>query len=214
MDRSVKARVIALAKRDPFLKVEELAAEAQTTASYVRTILSEAQLSLNEMRREYARRLERNVDTKQMEMGLEIQKELRITRINGAMVQPAIPIWEGEELYQASAPEKLGPLTCYVRLITPCPLKIMEKYSSLRDLLTSPSDQQLEVKEQRVEIIPAPEELARILNLPKFSQLLQLTTTLYQGKLPLAVETKWFGAEGLVLEWSKLESELKVGRGV
>ncbi|GAB6099249.1 hypothetical protein JCM16358_11280 [Halanaerocella petrolearia] len=49
-----KERVIYLAKRDPFLKVERIAELAETSSHYVRTVLSEANLSLTKLRKEYA----------------------------------------------------------------------------------------------------------------------------------------------------------------
>ena len=54
-----KEYIIGLAKKDPFLKIEEIAELAQTTQRYVRTILSEASLSLMNLREEYARKMEK-----------------------------------------------------------------------------------------------------------------------------------------------------------
>lgn len=212
MDRSIKAQVIALAKSDPFLTVDELAHKAQTTPSYVRTILSEAQLSLNEMRREYAKRLERNIEAKQME-ALEVQKELRIIKIAATTVTPEVESWLGHELFQASAPQKIGSQLGYARLITPEALNFVDDYSTIRDLLPRSIAQHLEVKEQRAEIIPASQGLASFLQLPKLSWILQLTTSLYHQNAPIAIETTWAGADGLVLEWSQTEPELKLSMG-
>lgn len=53
-----KEKVIYLAKNDPFLKVEELAEQVGTTSHYVRTVLSEAKLSLTKLRKRYARKME------------------------------------------------------------------------------------------------------------------------------------------------------------
>lgn len=51
-----KERVIYLAQEDPFLKVEKIAQLAETTSHYVRTVLSEADLSLTKLREDYARK--------------------------------------------------------------------------------------------------------------------------------------------------------------
>src|SRR5690554_4660504 len=56
--KTKKEIIIESASRDPFLKVEELAETADTTSRYVRTILSEADLSLMKLRKEYARKIE------------------------------------------------------------------------------------------------------------------------------------------------------------
>lgn len=53
--------ILALARRDPFLKIEEIAQRAGTTPRYVRTILSEARISLMELRKEYARTMQRRL---------------------------------------------------------------------------------------------------------------------------------------------------------
>lgn len=54
-NRSKKERILQLARRDPFLKIEEIATRVETTAPYVRTILSQGRVSLMKLRREYAR---------------------------------------------------------------------------------------------------------------------------------------------------------------
>ncbi len=59
-----KEYIIRLAKEDPFLKIEEIAEIAQTTQRYVRTILSEANLSLMNLREEYARKMEKYSELK------------------------------------------------------------------------------------------------------------------------------------------------------
>lgn len=56
-----KEQILHLAQKDPFLRVEEIAARAETTPRYVRTILSEAKLSLTALRRRYARTMEQRL---------------------------------------------------------------------------------------------------------------------------------------------------------
>lgn len=51
--QSKKARVLYLARSDPFLTVEEIARAVGTTSRYVRTSLSEAGLTLTELRRRF-----------------------------------------------------------------------------------------------------------------------------------------------------------------
>src|SRR5690554_6272797 len=51
--QSKKARVLCLARSDPFLTVEEIARSVGTTSRYVRTSLSEAGLTLTELRRRF-----------------------------------------------------------------------------------------------------------------------------------------------------------------
>lgn len=56
--KSKKDVIIENAYLDPFFKIEELARMAGTTSKYVRTILSESKISLMELRKEYARKIE------------------------------------------------------------------------------------------------------------------------------------------------------------
>lgn len=56
-----KDHIIRLAQDDPFLRVEEIAAAAGTTSRYVRTTLSEARLSLMDLRRNYVRHMEKHM---------------------------------------------------------------------------------------------------------------------------------------------------------
>jgi hypothetical protein len=56
--KTKKEKILENARKDPFLKIEDLARIASTTTRYVRTILSEANMSLMQLRREYARRME------------------------------------------------------------------------------------------------------------------------------------------------------------
>lgn len=57
-----RSQIVALARRDPFLRIEEIAGRAETTPRYVRTVLSEERLSLMDLRRHYARTMERRLE--------------------------------------------------------------------------------------------------------------------------------------------------------
>ena len=59
----------------------------------------------------------------------------------------------------------------------------------------------------------APEGLAAALALPEPSQIVKLMTFLTVDDRPVAVELKWFGLEGMILQWSKLQPELEVRLG-
>lgn len=209
-DISIKEQVIRLAQEDPFLTVENLAQKATTTSRYVRTILSEAGLSLNQMRKEYARRLERNLDGEQGKEGTVFQEELRITKVSGAKISPPVREWLKLELFRASALQKLGSLVSYVELITPEALLLETSFTSVRELLPAKSLAELEIGTQKAEIVLPSKGLQNLLDLPRFSQAFRLTTCLTKKGLPLALEIRWLGLEGLVLEWSQLEPELKV----
>lgn len=58
--KTKKEIIIENAYQDPFLKIEDLAQKADTTSRYVRTILSESNLSLMKLRKNYAKKIENN----------------------------------------------------------------------------------------------------------------------------------------------------------
>jgi hypothetical protein len=62
INETKKDLIMDLARKDPFLKVEEIAAAINTTPRYVRTILSESGLSLMQLRKQYARNMEQRLN--------------------------------------------------------------------------------------------------------------------------------------------------------
>ncbi|MFW5992281.1 MAG: GntR family transcriptional regulator [Halanaerobiaceae bacterium] len=56
-----KEQIINFAQSDPFLKISDIAENVQTTPRYVRTILSEANISLMKLREKYARNMEKRL---------------------------------------------------------------------------------------------------------------------------------------------------------
>jgi len=58
-----REKIVHLAKDDPFLTVEKIATLADTTARYVRTVLYENNISLQELRKLYALRWKPDRDT-------------------------------------------------------------------------------------------------------------------------------------------------------
>src|SRR5690554_2072979 len=83
VSQSIKERIISVTRGDPFLTVEQIAKKSKTTPQYVRTTLSEARLSLANLRRDYARQMERKLG--QEELGLEfndvpLSMDIRFTK--------------------------------------------------------------------------------------------------------------------------------------
>ncbi|MDI3547940.1 MAG: hypothetical protein PWR10_1592 [Halanaerobiales bacterium] len=60
-----KEQIINFAQSDPFLKISDIAEYVQTTPRYVRTILSEANISLMKLREKYARNMEKRLENDQ-----------------------------------------------------------------------------------------------------------------------------------------------------
>jgi len=72
-----KEQIINFAQSDPFLKINDIAENVQTTPRYVRTILSEANISLMKLREKYARNME-----KRLKSNREVQLQAKVSLKN------------------------------------------------------------------------------------------------------------------------------------
>lgn len=79
---SKKEQILQLARQDPFQKIEEIAQKVSTTPRYVRTILSESRLSLMELRKDYARRMEKKLGINVMVPSNQRLTEMLVTAGN------------------------------------------------------------------------------------------------------------------------------------
>ncbi|HHU92431.1 MAG TPA: GntR family transcriptional regulator [Halanaerobiaceae bacterium] len=70
-----KEQIINFAQSDPFLKISDIAEYVQTTPRYVRTILSEANISLMKLREKYARNMEKRL---KMDEQFELQAKVSL----------------------------------------------------------------------------------------------------------------------------------------
>lgn len=70
-----KEQIINYAQSDPFLKISDIAEYVQTTPRYVRTILSEANISLMKLREKYARNMEKRL---KMDEQYELQAKVSL----------------------------------------------------------------------------------------------------------------------------------------
>ncbi len=71
-----KEQIINFAQSDPFLKISDIAENVQTTPRYVRTILSEANISLMKLREKYARNMEKRLENNEQD-DLQVKVSLR-----------------------------------------------------------------------------------------------------------------------------------------
>lgn len=210
MEKSVKANVIALASADPFLTVEELSELADTTPRYVRTILSEAGLSLNRLRRQYARRLERRLGEETRHPAPPCREELEVLKITGADVHSSLADWGRDaELFQINGAECRAGTLVFVQLITPCSVTVRPNYISLRELLPY-QPEELIVGEQKIETVPNEKQLGFDSKRRAGGYMFLLSSVLRAADETIALERCWFESEGIVLRWSRSEPELKV----
>ncbi|NLJ80088.1 MAG: hypothetical protein GX335_03575 [Firmicutes bacterium] len=207
--RSTKEKVIEIAQSDPFLSIETIAQSAGTTARYVRTILSEADLSLTAMRKNYARNLERRLGQELAARDFPVEKDLQIKRVKARDYSHLMDFSGKKELFQISHFSREKGLESYIQILTAEEVTLGSEYSGLRELLSGPG-RQLRVGRQWAEVVSAGFQLAEAFGLARGAQLLRLSTILHKEEKPVALELRWFALEGLVLQWPAQKGEVQV----
>ncbi|MFW5787520.1 MAG: GntR family transcriptional regulator [Halanaerobiales bacterium] len=89
-----KEQIINFAQSDPFLKISDIADHVQTTPRYVRTILSEANISLMKLREKYARNMEKRLKNNksgrlQAKVSLKEEYSYNQLKIGNIKIEPA-----------------------------------------------------------------------------------------------------------------------------
>ncbi|ACL69254.1 hypothetical protein [Halothermothrix orenii] len=84
-----KEQIINFAQSDPFLKISDIAEYVQTTPRYVRTILSEANISLMKLREKYARNMEKrleNTNYQELQAKVTLREEYSYNNLNSGKI--------------------------------------------------------------------------------------------------------------------------------
>ncbi|MFW6022904.1 MAG: GntR family transcriptional regulator [Halanaerobiaceae bacterium] len=84
-----KEQIINFAQSDPFLKISDIAEYVQTTPRYVRTILSEANISLMKLREKYARNMEKrlkNDEHNELQAKVSLREEYSFNNLNSGNI--------------------------------------------------------------------------------------------------------------------------------
>lgn len=211
MAGSTKEKVIHLAQSDPFLTVEQLAQQCHTTPRYVRTILSEARISLSQLRKEYARSMERRLaeqDRVYFDLHLPITKELYVTEIQNAQFCTMLHLPQNSVLCQVSHLTYIDEIPAFTQLVTGEAVTVMPNCSFLRELIRGHKD--LHIGEQWVEVLDAPERLQKALGSGYNKQVFRLCAILYNDEHPSALEFQWIPVDGVALHWSGKATKVKI----
>lgn len=107
-----KEQIINFAQNDPFLKISDIAKHVQTTPRYVRTILSEANISLMKLRERYARSIEERLEEKE----IWPRRITMILKEDMASVTLGPMEWEEIRLEEDSNLNRRKPLDSFIRL--------------------------------------------------------------------------------------------------
>lgn len=227
---SKKARVLRLAQTDPFLSVDEIARKVGTTSRYVRTSLSEAGLTLTELRRRFARDVRKRLsgeDSGGEEEGSvavasapslkaldqdDEHEETRCVRVSQVVDVAAASLLgtaPDTPLLEISRLRVLNGQPLYVnQLVTNQYLTVSEQmlaedgplYNLLRRVTGDAARPML--ARRTVDIVPATEYLAESLGVQPGHPLLRSGTVITVGPddTPLAVEFSYFDAMRVRLE--------------
>lgn len=208
-----KAVILALARRDPFLKIEEIANKAETTPRYVRTILSEARLSLMELRKEYARTMQRKlgVDVTVHGANRGLTDALTSAGRNVAVNQLGVVKSVNAAYARTLGIEPDEPLLVLTRLrlvdkrpffvnqivtnqVLTVGTDVMESKRPLRQALGLEVPGRTLFVDRSVEVIPADEAVAESLGLDVGSPVIQSGNLIVTDDVPVGIENNYFDA--------------------
>lgn len=208
-----KDLILTLARRDPFLTIDEIAREAGTTARYVRTILSEAKLSLMELRKRYARTMQRRlgVDVVVPDSSRGLTQALASAGRHVGVNQLGVVRAVNSELAQALRVAPDTPLLILTRLrlvdnepffvnqivtnqVLTVDTEVMENEKPLRQALGLEIPGRTRFVERSIEVVPADESLAHSLGLEPGEPLLKSGNLIVTDDEPVGIEYNYFGA--------------------
>lgn len=200
-DLTKKERVAYIAKKDPFLKVERIAQLAETTPHYVRTVLSEANLSLTRLRKEYAQGTKGDVGQNMLfldvldaqdlgDLNLVLLNKIVLNNINEyqEVVAEEQYILERSILFE----EKESPLMINTTFIVGC--------SDLKDIHQIKGRKNVVVSEPRIKIESANSQIAEVLNLEETKCILALEKKLFINEELKGLDLIYFSPKETALE--------------
>ncbi|MBM7558038.1 hypothetical protein [Halanaerobacter jeridensis] len=203
-----KERVIYLAQEDPFLKVEKIAQLAETTSHYVRTVLSEADLSLTKLRENYARKKVSSSEENKLvfevlelsELGninYEVQENLILNQSYEFVKQGSKQIAETVLFKEDERPLFISS-TFFASKLAITEIKQLKKVENVRF-----SAVELEVEKGR-------QQLLQILNSKPGSYLLTLKKKLYFSDQLQGINVVYFPVNQIKLNFNNSLQQIKV----
>lgn len=188
-----KERVIYLAQEDPFLKVEKIAQLAETTSHYVRTVLSEANLSLTKLREDYAR--EKSTKEEQNKFLLDLLDLSELGAIN-SKEQNEVIVNEDYNFAKRGENELIETLlfTAGEEPLFVSSLLFSSKLS-ISDISQLQRIEDISVSDLEVEIKSSSQQLADILNLEEDSLLFTLKKKIYLADKFQGINIVYFSAQ-------------------
>ncbi|HKM18063.1 MAG TPA: hypothetical protein VJ064_07570 [Limnochordia bacterium] len=203
VEQTIKAKVIQVVQNDPFLSIDEIAAKVRTTPRYVRTILSEANLSLMQLRKQYAKHMEHQLYRKKKRVPVEkADPQIRLITIQDRDIAELLGQDPETNLLRLSKLQLLHNFPCFCQLTTYLEIEVGAGNFNgpLRQVLAAARTvEQIQLKQSWVEVVSNQPNLSRLLVHREEQPLLKLTYLLADQGVPIAVETLWLPTEGILL---------------
>ncbi|AZR73688.1 hypothetical protein BBF96_10020 [Anoxybacter fermentans] len=212
-----KEQIINFAQSDPFLKISDIAEYVQTTPRYVRTILSEANISLMELRERYARSMEKRLQTQtksDLKMALKLKPKNSEIEIGDLGIDQLLEE-EFEELQKINKEEKLWRISqvcysgghpfCIKELITYFSEDLTDKEFKTLDSVYKLFDRKGTNRIQFMENIvrfESPEENIRIrLGLKKYEKAIIITRYILLNRIPIGLENYYLRSDSIEMSF-------------
>lgn len=210
-----KEQIINFARNDPFLKISDIAEHVQTTPRYVRTILSEADISLMKLREKYARNMEERLQVKD---GNSQKAEVRLTNQKGDMETGDVRFnqiteQEFQELQKTDPEQELYKVS-QKQLVDEEPFGLQEiityldsetigektqNLNSLYELFGENSISKLKFKNNVMQVEIANRFLAKLLDISSSDPIIKSQRLILIGNMPIAIENCFFNANEVQL---------------
>jgi len=210
-----KEQIINFARHDPFLKISDIAEHVDTTPRYVRTILSEANISLMELREKHARNMEERLDGRES----ELQKAtIRLMQQDGDLETGQIQVQKleevdfdeliktdvEEELYQIRQKKKVDQeVYALQEIITYLSSDInqnrLEDLNSLYELFGNKGINNLNFENNIIQVNQSNRILASQLEIEPEEPVVKSQRTIKLDQLPIGIENYYFDADNIQL---------------
>ena len=210
-----KEQIINFARNDPFLKISDIAEHVKTTPRYVRTILSEANISLMKLREKYARNMEERLQVKESasqeteirlinQKGEVVAGYIKLSKITDKEFRELRKISADQELYKISQKrmvdkEVFGVQEIITYLSPEINKERIQNLDSLYELFGSRGFNKLNFKNNIMEVEIANEFLSKLLGIDKGKPIIKSQRLILIGKMPIAIENCFFDAEEVQL---------------
>jgi hypothetical protein len=214
-----KEQIINFAQNDPFLKISDIAEYVQTTPRYVRTILSEANISLMKLREKYARSMEKRLQVQ--DAPIDAQNAVRFRPIQGGLKAGEIQIQlifeeEYEELQKINKDEKLWRINqicysaekpfCVKEIITFFPEDLtnekVESMESVYELFGRKGINRLLFQDNIVRFDPPNEEVRKLLNVKKMELVMIISRYILLNKIPIGMENYYLRTDKVEISFA------------